>query len=485
MACRLSFVSKKYHIHHHVIRYCTTSKSLYKTADILYLDKKYCIVNKPANICIDGKDEITMEKLTRATLDEMNHDYKSDHKQKIRHCHQLDKPTSGILIYGLTTNATKKMNKIIQNRNLTKIYYAIVNGHIPIDINHFILDFPISDETEVMIGNNKKEGRPAITECWLEKIGYFKQFPVSLLKIKLYTGRKHQIRLHLSQIGHSIVGDTKYSDNYKAFERMYLDSHQTIFNVNIENNKQCIDVKTKSNEEFDALIMNKDGWIKKDKYNDVHLVDHTKYNYSMIVPYVVCKERGNKDGDIRILIKKQAMFDNCKGPRLESISDGKCWSFVSECKLGQQYCDIAQNAAKHFLKQYTYFGKYLYQKSLFCPHEFEQTLYGIKNGGLDGNVRYITHHLASNLRRGNVNYLSVFREPYVIYFVRIGNGILKDKKHLNDQEEEKMQWVCLDELKTKSVCGRVAEVCLNNITDQNELQICRLNKFVNLDLNLS
>ena len=262
------------------IRYFTTSTTINK-AEILYLDKHYCIVNKPANICLDGKDETTMEKLTTSTLDAMNHEY----KYKIRHCHQLDKLTSGILIYGLNQNSTKKMNKIIQNRDLTKIYYAIIHGHIPSNINHFILDFPITDDKEVMIVNNNKEGRPAITECIVEKIGFFRskinqeqQIPVSLLKIKLFTGRRHQIRLHLSHIGHPIIGDKKYSNNHKLFDRMYLDSHRTTFNINIENTQKLIDVQTNSNQEFDVMIINKDGNGNKNnaefEYDDLSLIDH-------------------------------------------------------------------------------------------------------------------------------------------------------------------------------------------------------------------
>ena len=124
----------------------------------------------------------------------------------------------------------------------------------------------------------------------------------------------------------------------------------------------------------------------------------------MIVPFVVDKE--THDGDTRIMVLMQKVMER--------------WSFVSECKLGKQYCDIAQNAARHFLRDYKYFGKYLYQKSLFCPDEFQSTLCAVKHGdALNNNMRYTTHHLASNLRRNNPNHYAVLSKPYVVYFVRI------------------------------------------------------------------
>ena len=86
-----------------------------------------------------------------------------------------------------------------------------------------------------MIGHNKKEGRPAITECIVEKTLDISEEILhnmrlqkkhsSLSRIKLWTDRRHQIRLPLSNIGYPIIGSKKYSADHKLFDRMYLDSH--------------------------------------------------------------------------------------------------------------------------------------------------------------------------------------------------------------------------------------------------------------------
>eukprot|EP01084_Bolivina_argentea_P258469 435749_1 len=203
--------------------------------DIVYLDNQFCIVNKPANICIDGDEDITLEKLTLNTLKNVS---------KIRHCHQLDRATSGILIYGLSKNAAAKVSKLFQNRNVIKIYYAIVYGHV--SLNHFIIDFPISkspnDPIREIIGNNIYHGRAAITECYVKKRGYLKGIQVSLIKVHLHTGRRHQIRLHLSKSGYPIIGDPTYSNHIKElktikFDRMYLDSYRIILDFKMEKKK--------------------------------------------------------------------------------------------------------------------------------------------------------------------------------------------------------------------------------------------------------
>ena len=272
----------------------------------MWLDSAYCIVNKPANICIDGTDSITMEKLTTSTLDAMGHEYGG----KIRNCHQLDKLTSGLLIYGLAKKATTKMNQLMQNRKISKIYYAVVHGHIT-ETAHFLLDFPIAengrDPKREQIGNDQNEGRPSITECWVESIGYFKSVPVSVLRVRLWTGRKHQIRLHLSHIGHAVVGDPAYSERAHLFDRLYLDAHRMIFGKK----RQRIDVQTESNQEFHKLIMDQNG-SNLNRHSDHGedeeeqlLLDHDVYRHSLLVPFIM----NSDETDIQILVRKQPKSD--------------------------------------------------------------------------------------------------------------------------------------------------------------------------------
>eukprot|EP01083_Nonionella_stella_P148841 471856_1 len=424
---------KRWVLSYYQARPMSSQLSTNTRADILYLDKNYCIVNKPANVCIDGEDEITMEKVTTTTLDEMSHPY----KQKIRHCHQLDKTTSGILIYGLNQNSTKRMNQVIQKRNITKTYHALVHGHID-NINHFVLDFPLSDQQEgrPSIGTDKQEGRPSITECWVLKYGYLQHFPVTLLKLKLHTGRKHQIRAHLSHIGYPILGDRVYSAHYEWFDRMYLDSHHVSFTVNVDHQRTQINVSTKSDQMFDELITATHSNVE---YDPVFMMDHALYSYGMVIPFVMDKDMNHA----RVLVKQTTELDHV--PRTKVLSDRMWWSFVCESKLGDGFCDMPQTMARNWLKQYPYFSRYLYGKSLFCPKELESTVCAVKMKGNE-NWKYWTHHMASNMRRNNAFHCTVLCAPHVVYFVPFKNAVLKDEKHMIDCAEDKMQWMTVSEL---------------------------------------
>ena len=402
-------------------------------ADIVWLDLSYCIVNKPANICIDGNDPVTMENVTKSTLDSIGHEYSG----KIRHCHQLDKLTSGLLIYGLTKKATTKMNQLIQSRKIQKMYNVIVHGHIK-GITHFLIDFPIADKSDnvsgsgpgskpVQIGNDQNEGRASITECWVQSTGYFKSFLVSMLRVRLWTGRRHQIRVHLSQIGHAVVGDPVYSANADSFDRLYLDAHRMAFSLK----NQQIDVRTKSDVEFDKLITNQieakvDG---VDEFKSL-LLNHEVYSHSVLVPFIKKSEKT----DIQILVKMDPKRNR--------------WNFVCESKVGNGLCDIAQNAARTLLKEYEYLGSYLYRKSTFCPSEFHRKISKLKGSkhGKIVNMQYVTHHLASNLRRNTPSHCTVLYDPSVIYFLPIKDEVLRDPRYLLDAKQRGLKWMAISDL---------------------------------------
>lgn len=394
--------------------------------DILYLDDQLCIVNKPANICIDGDEDITLEKLVLNTL---------NNTSKIRHCHQLDRCTSGVMIYGLTRKSAAKVSTLFQDRNVIKIYYTIVYGHIGDKLNHFMIDFPVAkshnDPIREVIGNNGNPGRSAITECFVEKRGYFESIPVSLIKIYLHTGRRHQIRLHLSNIGHPIIGDPTYNHLiHNKFDRMYLDSHKIILNFNKEN--KTIQVSTNSKYTFSALIIDE----KEGKTNDSdkqqkqllfpkpHSFD--TYYYTMIIPFVV---NDNCNNNIQILIKKSNKLSMVnyknKKPRTQTLKS-LCWNFVSETCLNPGHCDAAQTMANKLLNDYPKFASYLIDKSRFASNKFNIKDNGDNCNNAD-NPKYLAHHLASNMRRIVNNHCTILCPPYVIFMVPFDSKIINDK----------------------------------------------------------
>jgi len=132
-------------------------------------------------------------------------------------CNRLDRNTSGLIICGKTMQGLKIMNGLLRDRSLRKYYQCIVLGAVS---ESFSLQGYLHKDAKtntVTIHPKKVKGADEIqTEVWPEKNLQAsingREIPLSLLKIHLITGKPHQIRAHLSSIGHPIIGDYKYGN---------------------------------------------------------------------------------------------------------------------------------------------------------------------------------------------------------------------------------------------------------------------------------
>ena len=131
--------------------------------------------------------------------------------------HRLDKETSGIMIIAKTNNAHAKLSKQFSDKTIKKTYYALAWGK-PDDrgtIEGFI-SRDSRDRTKFKMSNGS--GRSSLTKYYLEK--HFA--PISMLKLIPKTGRTHQLRVHLSSIGHPIFSDTHYSGGVKRIKSYHV-----------------------------------------------------------------------------------------------------------------------------------------------------------------------------------------------------------------------------------------------------------------------
>ncbi|HIS39182.1 MAG TPA: RluA family pseudouridine synthase [Candidatus Onthousia faecavium] len=202
------------------------NKTHHKSAlEIIYEDNDFLVINKPAGLLSVGTNkekEKTAYHLVREFIKNRN---KLD---KIFVLHRLDKDTSGVLVF--VKNSTLK--NILQNNwdkyVKTREYFALVSGKV-IDVIDYVCYLKEIGPDKVII-TNKKDGKKAITT--IKTISSNNKY--TLVKVNIKTGRRNQIRVVLSSLGNSIIGDKKYG-NINS-NRLYLHASKLTL-INPLNNK--------------------------------------------------------------------------------------------------------------------------------------------------------------------------------------------------------------------------------------------------------
>ncbi|CAO5674420.1 MAG: Ribosomal large subunit pseudouridine synthase C [Holosporales bacterium] len=195
----------------------TKEDRLFIDRSILFEDDELCIFNKPYNLAVQGGTD------TKRHLDGLLNLYKKGVSYKL--VHRLDKDTSGVILLAKNPSMAHFLSDLFKTKDIQKQYIAIVHGSIPSlegTINFPLLkDFKGNKEIIVVSPN----GREAITEYKV----LFKNKEYSVLLLKPITGRTHQLRVHLSYIGHPIVGDFKYGSVAKRGTRLHLHAKSITF----------------------------------------------------------------------------------------------------------------------------------------------------------------------------------------------------------------------------------------------------------------
>lgn len=181
--------------------------------EIIYQDNDIIVVNKPKGMVVHPAVGNLDGTLVNAVMN-ICRDSLSGIGGEIRPgiVHRLDKDTSGLLIIAKNDNSHIKMSEQIKNREVTKIYIALVRGIIT--ENEATINMPIArstkDRKKMAVS---KSGKSAITHFRVLK----RYDKYTLLQIKIDTGRTHQIRVHMAEIGHPIIGDLVYSNGKNDF----------------------------------------------------------------------------------------------------------------------------------------------------------------------------------------------------------------------------------------------------------------------------
>ncbi|MDF2948098.1 MAG: pseudouridine synthase [Sedimentibacter sp.] len=200
--------------------------------DIVYEDNDLLVVNKPPYIVVHP----TKSHQNNTVANGVAFYFKQKNiKRKVRLVNRLDMNTSGIVIIAKHPYAHNELANQMKSNSVDKYYYAIVDGIIKDDkgtINEPIARLNQEDIIRVV----HPSGKECITHYTVEK----RFNDMTLVKLKLETGRTHQIRVHLKYIGHPIIGDTLYGKESEQITRQALHCYEMKFKQPLTNEELLI-----------------------------------------------------------------------------------------------------------------------------------------------------------------------------------------------------------------------------------------------------
>ncbi|MCT4636268.1 MAG: RluA family pseudouridine synthase [Bacteroidales bacterium] len=175
--------------------------------DIIYEDNHIIAVNKKCGEIVQG-DKTEDSPLVEDVREFIRRKYDKPGNVFCGLIHRLDRPVSGVVLFAKTSKALTRMNKLFNDKKISKKYWAIVKDKPPVEeetLEHYILKNSVKNKSYVYDYEKKNSKRSSLTyKMMYGSNNYY------MLEIDLHTGRHHQIRAQLASIGCPIKGDLKY-----------------------------------------------------------------------------------------------------------------------------------------------------------------------------------------------------------------------------------------------------------------------------------
>jgi 23S rRNA pseudouridine1911/1915/1917 synthase len=190
--------------------------------EILYEDDSVVVINKPAGlltIATETERTRTAYAVLRAYLNGKKP------PERLFIVHRLDREVSGLLVFAKTMDSKERLQRQFKDHSAGRRYLAVVEGRIR--ENQFTIRSFLAENAAYRVYStpNRKNGKLAVTHVRVLK----RTSKASFIEVQLETGRKHQIRVHLAEQGHPILGDKAYGSRSNPIRRLALHGVQLNF----------------------------------------------------------------------------------------------------------------------------------------------------------------------------------------------------------------------------------------------------------------
>lgn len=219
---------------------------------ILYEDNHIIAINKQPSQIVQG-DKTGDTPLSELVKSYIKEKYKKPGEVFLGVVHRIDRPVSGVTLFARTSKSLSRLNQMLKNREIKKVYWAVVKQKPPENegrLVHFLLRNEPMNKTFV-----SKPGNTGAQEAVLDYKVLGESDRYYLLEIELHTGRHHQIRAQLAAIGCPIKGDLKYGfDRSNADGSIHLHSRMMSFIHPVQKIPVSIIAKPPSDPVWDFFI---------------------------------------------------------------------------------------------------------------------------------------------------------------------------------------------------------------------------------------
>lgn len=188
---------------------------------VLFEDEAIVVVEKPSgllSVATDAGGVINAHEILK----------RRDSRQRVYPVHRLDRGTSGVMVFAYSEKARDHLKKQFAQREIGKVYYAVVSGKVLDPLEGIWESFLEEDKRFYVKSTRSEKGKQAVTQY--QVVSALKKAPFySLLQLRPMTGRKNQLRVHCSDQGIPIVGDEKYGSLVDPIGRLCLHAQELSF----------------------------------------------------------------------------------------------------------------------------------------------------------------------------------------------------------------------------------------------------------------